>query len=154
MTSALRALILVSAVALVPAAASAADKWVTSWAAPAQGPYPIGNPSAQPGQKFAFPVPENGARDQTFRLIGMLEVWGKQARLRFSNAFGTKPITFDGVHVGLQQASAALVSGTNRPVNFGGKPSVTIEPGKDVWSDAVALPFVKDMKMLAGRKLA
>ena len=56
--------------------------------------------------------------------------------------------------MGLQQASATLVSGTNRPVSFGGKPSVTIEPGKDVWSDAIALPFVKDMKMLAGRKLA
>src|SRR6185295_2438921 len=27
-------------------------------------------------------------------------------------------------------------------------------PGKDVWSDGVALPFVKDVKALAGRKLA
>jgi lysophospholipase L1-like esterase len=154
MTSALRAFILVSAVALMPAAASAADKWVTSWAASVQGPYPIGNPSAQPVQKFAFPVPENGARDQTFRLIVMPEIWGKQARLRFSNAFGTRPVTFDGVHVGLQHGSATLISGSNRPVTFGGKPSVTVEPGKDVWSDAVALPFVKDMKILAGRKLA
>ena len=40
------------------------------------------------------------------------------------------------------------------PVTFGGKPSVTVEPGKDVWSDGVALPFVKDAKALAGRKLA
>jgi lysophospholipase L1-like esterase len=154
MTSALRALIFVSAVAMIPTTASAADKWVTSWVASVQGPYPIGNPSAQPVQKFALPMPENGARDQTFRLIVMPDVWGKQARLRFSNAFGTKPVTFDGIHVGLQQASATLVGGTNRPVSFGGKPSVTVEPGKDVWSDPVALPFVKDVKMLAGRKLA
>jgi lysophospholipase L1-like esterase len=63
-------------------------------------------------------------------------------------------VTLDGVHVGLQHSSATLVAGTNRPVSFGGKPSVTIEPGKDVWSDAVALPFVKDARMLAGRKLA
>jgi lysophospholipase L1-like esterase len=139
---------------MIPSTASAADKWVTSWIASVQGPYPIGNPSAQPVQKFALPVPENGARDQTFRLIVMPDVWGKQARLRLSNAFGTKPVTFDGVHVGLQQASATLVGGTNRPVSFGGKPSVTVEPGKDVWSDPVALPFVKDMKMLTGRKLA
>ena len=84
----------------------------------------------------------------------MPEIWGKQARLRFSNALGTKPVTFDGVYAGLQLGSATLVPGTNRPVTFGGKPSVTVEPGKDVWSDAVALPFVKDAKALAGRKLA
>ena len=119
-----------------------------------QGPYPVGNPSAQPVQKFAFPAPEAGARDQTFRLIVLPDIWGKQARLRFSNALGTRPVTFDGAYVGLQLGSATLVAGTNRPVMFGGKPSVTVEPGKDVWSDAIALPFVKDAKALAGRKLA
>jgi len=151
---ALRASIIIAAIVVLPAAAQAADKWATSWAASVQGPYPVGNPSAQPVLKFAFPTPEVGARDQTFRLIMMPEIWGKQARLRFSNAMGTKPVTFDGIHVGLQHSSATLVAGTNRPVSFGGKPSVTIEPGKDVWSDAVALPFVKDARMLAGRKLA
>jgi lysophospholipase L1-like esterase len=149
---ALRASLIIAAIVL-PATAQAADKWTTSWAASVQGPYPIGNPSAQPVLKFAFPTPEAGARDQTFRLIMMPEIWGKQARLRFSNAMGTKQVTFDGVHVGLQLASATLVAGSNRPVSFGGKPSVTVEPGKDVWSDAVALPF-RDAKMLAGRKLA
>jgi lysophospholipase L1-like esterase len=150
---ALRASLILAAIMALPAAAQATDKWTTVWAASVQGPYPVGNPSAQPVLKFAFPTPEAGARDQTFRLIMMPEIWGKQARLRFSNAMGTKPVTFDGVHVGLQHSSATLVAGTNRPVSFGGKPSVTVEPGKDVWSDAVALPFVKDAKMLAGRKL-
>ena len=151
---ALGASIAIAAIALMPTVAHAADKWATSWAASVQGPYPVGNPSAQPVLKFAFPTPEAGARDQTFRLIMMPEIWGKQARFRFSNALGTKPVTFDGVHVGLQLSSATLVSGSNRPVTFGGKASVTVEPGKDVWSDAVALPFVKDAKLLAGRKLA
>jgi len=85
---ALRASIVLVAIALLtPLSAQAADKWVTSWAASVQGPYPTGNPSAQPVMKFAFPAPEAGARDQTFRLILMPEIWGKQARLRFSNAF-------------------------------------------------------------------
>ena len=153
MTRALRAALIVVAIAL-PASAQAADKWITSWIASAQGPYPIGNPSAQPVLKFAFPAPEAGARDQTFRLVLMPEIWGSKARLRFTNVFGTKPVTFDGVHAGLQLGSATLMPGTNRPVTFGGKPSVTIEPGKDAWSDAVALPFVKDAKALTGRKLA
>jgi len=141
-------------IAALSVPAHAADKWVTSWAASVQGPYPVGNPSAQPVQKFAFPAPEAGARDQTFRLIVMPEVWGKQARLRLSNALGTKPVTFDGVYVGLQFGSATVAPGTNKPVTFGGKASVMVEPGKDAWSDSVALPFVKDVKALSGRKLA
>src|SRR3982074_681867 len=111
---ALRASLIIAAI-ILPATAQAADRWTTSWAASVQGPYPVGNPSAQPVLKFAFPTPEAGARDQTFRLIMMPEIWGKQARFRFSNAMGTKPVTFDGVHVGLQHSSATLVAGTHPP---------------------------------------
>jgi len=153
MTRALRAALIVAAIA-IPASAQAADKWITSWVASAQGPYPVGNPSAQPVLKFAFPTPEAGARDQTFRLVLMPEIWGKQARVRFTNVYGVKPVTIDGAYAALQLGSAALVAGTSRPVTFDGKPSITIEPGKDAWSDAVALPFVKDAKALTGRKLA
>src|SRR5215212_9099810 len=28
------------------------EAWATSWAASVQGPYPVGNPSAQPDQRF------------------------------------------------------------------------------------------------------
>ena len=134
--------------------AQAQDKWVTAWAASVQGPYPVGNPSAQPDLRFAFPSPETGARDQTFRLIVTPDIWGREARLRLSNAFGTRPVSFDGVRVGLQLASAGVMAGSSRPVTFGGKPTVTVAPGESVWSDAVALPFVSDGAALAGRRLA
>src|SRR4051794_9233681 len=98
---------------LQTASAKDGDNWVVAWTGSAQGPYPIGNPSAQPDQKFAFPDPAAGARDQTFRLIVRPELWGKQARIRLSNAFGTKPVTFDGAYVGLQWGSAALIRGSN-----------------------------------------
>jgi lysophospholipase L1-like esterase len=132
------------------------QKWVVSWAASAQGPYPVGNPSAQPDQRFAFPAPAAGANDQTFRLIVRPDIWGRQARLRFTNVFGTKPVTFDGAFVGLQMGGPGLVKGTNRPVTFGGKESITVAPGTSVWSDAVQLTFVRDPAgaELAGRKLA
>ena len=112
-------------------AASARDgeHWVVSWTGSVQGPYPIGNPSAQPDPKFAFPDPAAGARDQTFRLMVRPDLWGRQARIRLSNAFGTRPVTFDGVYAGLQWASAALVRGSNHPVTFGGKSSITVPPG-------------------------
>ena len=50
-------------------AAQPTERWVTSWAGSVQGPYPVGNPSAQPDLRFAFPSATTGARDQTFRLI-------------------------------------------------------------------------------------
>lgn len=138
----------------IVAVAQTGTKWVTSWAGSVQGPYPVGNPSAQPQLGAVFPFPEAGARDQSFRLIVQPDLWGSQTRLRFSNALGTKPVTFDDVHAGLQLASAALVPGTNRPVTFAGRKSVTVAPGASVWSDAVALPFARDPAPLAGRKLA
>ena len=124
--------------------ASAAQKWVVAWAGSVQGPYPIGNPSAQPDLNVAFPSAETGARDQSFRMILKPEIWAREARLRFSNALGAKPVTFDAVFIGLHLTSSALVPGTNRPVTFSGKRTITIAPGDSTWSDAVALPFVRD----------
>src|SRR5262249_13451433 len=134
----------------------ASQKWVVSWAASAHGPYPVGNASAQPDQRFAFPDPATGARDQTMRLIVRPSIWGQQMRMRLSNVFGTGPVTFDGVHVGLQLGGPGLAKGTNRPITFGGKDTVTVAPGRSVWSDGVVLNFVRDPASieLAGRKLA
>ncbi len=145
---------------LLPFAAKAqqqnADKWVTAWAASVQGPYPVGNAILQPDLHRAFPSPETGARDQSFRLTVGPDIWGREVRIRLSNAFGTKPVTFDGVYIGVQLGSSAVAAGTNRPVTFGGSQSIAIEPGQSAWSDAVALPFVTDAKPinLQGRKLA
>jgi lysophospholipase L1-like esterase len=132
------------------------QKWVVSWAASAQGPYPIGNPSAQPDQRFAFPSPAAGANDQTFRLIVRPDIWGSRTRLRLTNVFGAKDVTFDDVFVGLQLGGPGLVKGSNRPVTFAGKTGVTVAAGTSVWSDAVELPFAADPNAvtLAGRKLA
>ncbi len=82
------ALIVVS-VALQSAVRGQADvAWVTSWTGSVQGPYPVGNASAQPDLSFVFPSPETGARDQSFRLIVRPDIWGPEARIRLSNAFG------------------------------------------------------------------
>ena len=135
-------------------AAPPAPHWVTSWAASAHGPYPIGNPSAQPEQKFAFPTPAAGADDQTFRMIVRPELWGPRARLRFSNAFGTAPLALDSVSVALQTYAGNVSRGTLRGVTFGGKPSVSIGPGRMLWSDPVDLTFARDAESLRGRKLA
>ena len=130
--------------------------WVAAWTASAQGPYPVGNATAQPELKFALPTPERGANDQSFRLILRPDVWGREARIRLTNAFGTKPVTFDDVGVALQTSGAVLVPRSGRPITFTGKSSVTLAPGQSLVSDPVTLPFVKDRDdpMLANRKLA
>ena len=52
---------------LAPTAASA--DWVANWTGSARGPYPVGNPTAQPEMKFAFSSPEQSVRNQRFRMI-------------------------------------------------------------------------------------
>src|SRR5215210_1164746 len=64
---ALLALVAAPLLAALPARAQDSQAWATSWAASVQGPYPIGNPSAQPDQGFAFPSAQ--ASDQTLRLV-------------------------------------------------------------------------------------
>ena len=143
-------------VAQAPAASTQSLHWVAAWTASAQGPYPVGNPSAQPELKYTFPDATRGAVDQSFRLIVRPDIWGKQARIRLSNAFGTQPVTFDGVYVGLQNSGSAVLPGTSHRVTFTGKNAITIAPGKDILSDPVSLLFVKnpDDPMLTGRRLA
>jgi lysophospholipase L1-like esterase len=132
--------------------AQPAPKWVTSWAASDQISYPGGIPRVVPEDAF----PGQIARDQSFRLIIKPDLWGYTARLRFSNALGTLPLSLDGVYVGLQQSGAVLVAHSNRPVSFRGQRSVTIPAGETVWSDPVALNFVGYTlsPLIQGRNLA
>lgn len=136
-----------------PLAAQPQTMWTTAWAASVQGPYPAGNVSLPTRLEQVFPVPASGARNQSFRLIVRPDVWGPQARLRLSNAFGTRAVTFDDVFVGVQLSGAAVMKGTNAPVLFGGRTSVTLAPGTDAWSDAVVLR-TEAAGAFDGRKLA
>lgn len=129
------------------------QQWVASWVGSVHGPYPAGNAVAQPELKFAFPSPAAGANDQTFRLIVRPDLWGTRWRVRLSNVFGTRPITFDGLYVGVHAAAGNLVAGTNKRVSFGGRPAITLEPGASAFSDAVDLNAPAGPG-LDGRKLA
>jgi hypothetical protein len=87
--SALSASALAVVVAHPLAAAAAGGKWATSWAAPVQGPFPMGNPSVQPKLSLAFPVAhpvvhpvvKTGVREQSFRMIIKPDIWGRQTRI-------------------------------------------------------------------------
>ena len=91
----------------------AGQKWAATWAASVHGPYPAGNPSAQPDLKFAFPDPAQGAVDQSFRLIVKPDLWGDRFRIRLANTFGTQPVTFDAIFIGVSAGGGNIVRGTN-----------------------------------------
>lgn len=127
--------------------------WITSWTGSAQGPYPSGSAVAQPDLSFAFPT--NSANDQTFRLIVHPSLLSRVMRIRFTNVFGSQPITFDNIYVGLQKSGATLVHGTNQPIHFSGANTLTLPAGQAAWSDPVVLPFVDENEstLLEWRKL-
>ena len=132
------------------------QKWVASWRASPHGPYPSGNPSAQPALEHVF-TPSEGASDQTFRLIVKPDLWGSTMRIRFANTFGTRPLTVDGAFVGLQSSGGNIAAGTNRPVTFErGQARFVVPAGAAAYSDPVTLPFAgsNDLSRLDGRKLA
>ena len=83
------------------------------------------------------------------------DVWGTETRVRFSNAFGTRPVTFDGVYIGLQTESSEIAPGTNKKVTFGTAEKVTVMPGATIWGDPVPLDYVREHRaFLRGQKLA
>lgn len=116
-------------------------KWVATWTT---APQDVFRGSSVPALvNFAFPNPTtDGANNQTLRLIVKPDLWGNTIRLRFSNTWGTQPVTFGRVAVGLQSYSGNVLPDTNTPVTFSGRPSVTIPVGQEIFSDPVFLRWV------------
>jgi lysophospholipase L1-like esterase len=75
----------------------------------------------------------------TLREIVHISAGGAQVRVRFTNAYGTDPLTVSDAHVALSAGSAAIQPGTDHAITFGGATSVNIPPGAELFSDPVAL---------------
>lgn len=118
--------------------------WVAAWATAPQGVYPVGYAVGQPGAtdeagRTRIPaLPKDQAHDQTLRMIVRPTLDGDVWRLRLSNAFGTRPVTFDAVSLAEQQSGSSIDPTTRTRVTFGGNRQVTIAPGKVVASDPIS----------------
>lgn len=64
---------------------------------------------------------------------------GEQVRVRLTNAYGERAVTFSNVTVGIREAGATLVPGSVRSLTFGGSCTVTIPADAKVVSDPVTL---------------
>src|SRR5467141_3068358 len=122
-------------------------KWVATWITAPQNTFRgVGSTQTAALVNFAFPftapaLPQ--ANNQTLRMIVKPDIWGSVMRVRLSNKWGTGPVTFGSVSIGLQSFSGATVAGSNTRVLFGGSRSVTVAAGDQVFSDAVRVRWAR-----------
>ncbi|MES5820059.1 SGNH/GDSL hydrolase family protein [Streptomyces sp. RG80] len=85
--------------------------------------------------------------DRGYRMVVHTSVGGRDARIRLSNAFGDRPVTFDSVYAGIRREGAALVPGSNRRLSFDDESSITVPAGAVVYSDPLPgrLPAGSDL---------
>jgi len=102
-----------------------APQWVGTWATAPM--------VADPGPNLR---PFSGT---TLREIVHISAGGAQIRVRFTNAFGTDPLTISDAHEALSAGSAAIQPGADHAITFGGATSVNVPPGAELFSDPVAL---------------
>jgi lysophospholipase L1-like esterase len=122
-------LLLVSVVFPATAQQNGRDHWVATWAAASHT-----SGFAPPGIQVLREV-----ENQTIRMIVPTSIGGRRVRVRFSNTYGTKPLTLTAVHIAVRKEKSAIVPGTDRALTFGEKPSFTIPPGARAVTDAVDL---------------
>lgn len=83
----------------------------------------------------------------TLRQIVHVSAGGDKVRIRFSNEFGTDPLTISDAHLALSAGGAAVKPESDRKLTFGGKTSIRIAPGAAMYSDAAELkvPALSDL---------
>lgn len=116
------------------ARACAGDHWVAGWTASDQ------DSSVRTGPAQATQTQDHSAYvptfdDQTLRLVVSPHAAGSEVRLRFTNRFGTRPVSLDGIYVGEAGPGGSVVAGTQAEARFGGADGVTLQPGQTVLSD-------------------
>lgn len=122
--------------------------WVSAYTAAMQGPSTLGlsgletisGTLQQSLLQQVVPPPETFS-SETLRQVLYLHRGGDSVRIRLSNRFGTKAVTFPSVTVGLRRGDdgAAIRRGTLRDVTFGGSEQVRVPRGRTLLSDPVDL---------------
>jgi len=118
-----------------------AEHWVGTWATAVQAPRTIQPPAGQaaPAPPPGQPAPITGFNNQTIRQIVRTSIGGSQARVTFTNAYGTEQLTIGAAHLAVRDKDANIVAGSGKPLAFGGRPSMIIPPGASIISDPVAV---------------
>ncbi len=109
------------------------DVWAVAWgASPENAAATTSNP---------------GGAEQTFRSFFYPTVSGTTERVRFSNYFGTSPITIGAAHLGIATVPPAVDPENDVALTFGGASSINIAPGTEIMSDPVPLTYTFGQKL-------
>ena len=124
-----------------PVPALAQEHWAGTWATGLQAQIPP-DPAApaaasETGADLFGPLPR--IHNQTLRQFVRTSIGGSQVRVTFTNVFGTHPLEIGAAHLAVRAGETGIVPRSGAPLTFGGEPSVTIEAGSTVRSDAVEL---------------
>jgi lysophospholipase L1-like esterase len=126
---------------IVGAVSSVSDNWIGAWTTP-QAPFMEG-------------MSKDGFENITLRQIVHPLSDGSKVRIKLSNLFGIKAVTFNSVHVALQDVGANILPGTDKKVTFkSGQSTVTILPGVEVWSDPIDLQIVDNHNLAVSLYIA
>jgi len=99
------------------------EHWTATW-------------TAAPTAANSSGLSHTGLTDQTIRNVVYTSIGGSTVRVRLTNRYGARPVTFDAATVGLADGPAA---GDVTPLTFGGATSVTVPAGEDVAIDSAPL---------------
>ena len=116
---------LAGGLALAPglAAAQSQGGWCTSWGCAPAGPAPAGS-----YYDYQF-------SGQTVRMAVRASIGGNRVRVRLSNEMGDTPLSVGTAQIGLRSSGQAVVAGSNHPLTFGGRSTLTIPARSYVLSD-------------------
>ncbi len=106
-------------------------EWIGSWTA---------SPQSSWGPDFLLPTNTPAQlSNQTVRQVASVSLGGHRVRISLSNAYGKAPLVIGAAHIARAEGNSRIAAGSDRPLTFGGKASVTIMPGASVRSDPAAL---------------
>lgn len=77
---------------------------------------------------------------KTVRMIVRPSISGDAVRVKIENTMATTPVVFSGAFIGVVDAGAALVPGSNRRLTFDGEAGLTLAAGQGAFSDPVRFP--------------
>ena len=128
-----------------PAAAAprcAGSRWIGAWAAaPSNAGHQDGIPGTRP------------LAAQTVRMVVHPTVRGELVRVRLSHRYGETATRIGHATVAVRDAGASALPGTMRELRFGGRRAVTLDPGRELTSDAVRLPVRAGQDLLVSLHL-
>jgi lysophospholipase L1-like esterase len=105
-------------------------EWVATWGA---------SPAPQLPDEAKIRAEKLEYKNQTIREIIHTSIGSNVVRVRLSNAYGKQTVEIGSAHIALQEHGAAIVATSDRPLTFGGLPTVSIPPNALVLSDPVRL---------------